>query len=337
MACDNESSSQEIIDHIHSLLYDAVPPETSPALTNNQKLQEIHTYLLELRHILKNHAGGDFSTEIHLRGIIAGRLKTFQANVLHFIWQVEQIAKGDFSQRIDFMGELEVSFNAMISQLNDALSALRKKEEELTGLTNMLETEVELRGVALKELSASEARFRYLAEHDPLTGVLNRRSFFELAEIQLERTYRLKQDCCLGILDIDRFKSFNDTYGHVEGDAAIRHITSICTETLRKDDSMGRYGGEEFVFFFANTDCEHGIMAGERIRGRIAETPFVMKGKQVNLTVSLGLVHLPPERIVLHDSRFLPFALGIADNAMYEAKKSGRNLVRTAILPPFEV
>lgn len=337
MGGDDALLSQKILDHIHGLLFDANPPLLPQELADNKKMQDLQVYLLELRHLLQNHVEGDFSKEIHIRGILAGRLKAFQANVLHFIWQVEQVAKGDFSQRIDFMGDLATSFNTMILQLNEALTDLRKKEEELTSLTSMLEHEVELRGEALKELSASESRFRYLAEHDPLTGVLNRRSFFELAEIQLERTYRVKQDCCLAILDIDRFKSFNDTYGHVEGDAAIRHITRICSETLRKDDSMGRYGGEEFVFFFNNADCEHGIMAGERIRERIAETPFIMKGKQVKLTASIGLVHLPPEQIILHDSRFLPFALGIADNALYNAKKSGRNLVRTEILPPFEV
>ncbi len=337
MAGDDAALSQMILDHIHGLLFDANPPPLPPELAGNKKMEDLQIYLLDLRHLLHNHAEGDFSKEIHLRGILAGRLKAFQANVLHFIWQVEQVARGDFSQRIDFMGDLATSFNGMILQLNEALTDLRKKEEELTSLTSMLETEVELRGVALKELSASEARFRYLAEHDPLTGILNRRSFFELAEIQLERMFRMKQDCCLAILDIDHFKSFNDTHGHVEGDAAIRHITRICTETLRRDDSMGRYGGEEFVFFFTNADCEHGIMAGERIREQIAETPFLIKRKEYFLTASIGLVHLPPEQIVLHDSRFLPFALGIADNAMYNAKKSGRNLVRTAILPPFEV
>lgn len=320
------------VKHIKSLLYDARPPALTPDLAGNEDMQNIHAYLTELRQLLNDYSNGDFSRTIKLRGVIAGSLKAFQANILHLIWQVTQVAKGDFSQRVEYMGELSESFNQMVVQLDDALTALKQKEEELTALTQMLEQEVALRGAALKELSVSEARFRYLAEHDPLTGVLNRRSFTALAELEMEQAAAAGEKCCMAILDIDHFKNFNDTYGHIEGDEAIRHTIKICQENLRRDDLIGRYGGEEFIILFTKSSERQGLAVAERIRASIAETPLLVDGENTNLTVSVGLVEITPERFVPHDKRFMPFVLTTADTALYEAKHAGRNLVRAHTL-----
>lgn len=326
---------EAIVNHVKSLLFDAKPPALAPELAELDGMTNIHDYLIELRTLLDDYAKGDFSRNIHLRGVVAGRLKAFQANILHLVWQVQQVARGDFSQKVEYLGELSTSFNSMVEQLDEALTTLKRKEEELTKLTSMLEQEVELRGAALKELSASEARFRYLAEHDPLTGVLNRRSFFDLATIELEKSAKKGLNCCLAIMDIDHFKLFNDTYGHIEGDAAIRHVIRISEDVLRREDFIGRYGGEEFVFLFSRANLQVGLNVAERIRGGIERTPYLIDGTQVDITVSIGLVETTPQNFLPHDNRYLPFVLGVADSALYEAKHNGRNQVRHVCLPDF--
>lgn len=322
--------------HVKHMLHDPKAPGLPPDLAAVEGMEDVHNYLLELRALLEDYARGEFSRPIKLRGVVAGRLKAFQANMNHLTWQIAQIANGDFTQRVEFLGEFSTSFNSMVSQLDTALTELRKKEEELTSLTKMLEFEVEQRGAALNRLRVSEAKFKYLAEHDPLTGVLNRRSFMQLAEMRLDKGRTEGQHCCVALLDIDFFKRFNDTYGHIEGDHAIRHVTELSRKLLRSDDCLGRYGGEEFIFIFSGADAGQGMAAAERVRKAVAETPVEVDGIPRHLTVSLGVVHIDPVRPDLQRveiGRLLQAATASADLALYEAKEAGRNQAKFHPLP----
>ncbi|MDR1611665.1 MAG: diguanylate cyclase [Planctomycetota bacterium] len=329
-------TANAVVAHVKRMLHDPKEPELPPNLGPVEGMGEVHAYLAELRILLEDYAKGEFSRPFKLRGVVAGRLKAFQANMNHLTWQIGQIANGDFTQRVEFLGAFSSSFNSMVTQLDEALTELRKKEEELTALTKMLEFEVEQRGAALNKLRVSEAKFKYLADHDPLTGTLNRRSFMSLAELRIDKVRTEGEHCCLALLDIDFFKRFNDTYGHLEGDNAIRHVTESSRKILRSDDCLGRYGGEEFIFIFSNADGEQGLAAAERVRKGIAETPILVGGRPRRLTVSLGVVHIDPNRADLRGveiNRLLQAATATADLALYEAKEAGRNQVKSHPLP----
>lgn len=310
--------------HIKKLLVGGKTPELTPELADAPGVREIHDYLLELRKQLGEYAKGDFSTEIKMRGTMAGLIKTLQANMKHLIWQMENVQSGNLDQRVDFMGEFSHAFNKMVRQLDDALTSLKAKEAELLAITSELRLEVEKRGAALAALTKSEENFRFLAEHDPLTNLLNRRSFFTQAEMELSRATLMDNNSCVALMDIDHFKAFNDRYGHPAGDQALRHIADIGQSTLRVNDSLGRYGGEEFIFLFAKSNLEQGTMAAERIRVLIENSPVKLEKREVAVTASFGVVAVPPNTDV---NDILKKAIERADAALYRAKAEGRNRV----------
>lgn len=325
---DDDSAATAVTTHIKNLLLSGKTPVLTDTLAAIPGMAEVHQYLVELRRQLGAYSRGDFSPVMEQRGVVAGMLKSLQANMRHLIWQMERVEDGKLSQRIDFMGEFSSAFNGMVKQLDDALTALRNKEEELLHITGELQHEVEKRGAAMSALQKSEENFKYLAEHDPLTNLLNRRSFFNQAELELARSAIMDAPCCLAIMDVDHFKRFNDSYGHVNGDAALRHIAAVSAEQLRNNDIMGRLGGEEFVFFFYNADLERGRQVADRIRTVIAMKPVETDdGRSISVTASFGVVSIPPQ--MSGTKSVMETAVRIADQALYEAKDAGRNRVRT--------
>ncbi len=317
-----------LIAHLDAMLRNPVMPEIPPELADVEGLPAIHEHFSTLRDILDAFSRGDFSPNIRLRGVIAGRLKNLQAGLLHLCWQIQQVADGDFTQRVEFLGEFATAFNSMVEQLDSALTSLRLKEEELTRLTLALQHEVRQKAEALEALSKSEARFRYMAEHDPLTGVCNRRSFYDLAVMELERARKDNQPCALIMFDLDHFKRFNDTYGHLDGDAALRQLTATIQAGLRSQDILGRYGGEEFVLLLPGVDKTTGEAVAERLRLSVASSPVDTKtAGPANITLSMGLVSVPPTGDRERKVAFLEKLLALADAALYEAKGAGRNRV----------
>lgn len=330
-----ELTAAAVLAHVKKLLYDGKAPVLTDDLAQLPGMQDVHQYLVELRKHLNCYARGDYSEAMKQRGVVAGAVKGIQASTRHLIWQMEQVAQGIFNQRIDFMGDFSSAFNGMVKQLDDALSSLRRKEEELLLLTNELKGEVEKRGAALCALQKSEENFKYLSEHDPLTNLLNRRSFFSQAELELARNTIMERASCLAIMDIDHFKHFNDSHGHLTGDTTLRHVAAISGDQLRDNDIMGRLGGEEFVFFFSNADLEKGMLAAERIRTVIDTNPVEFEGLKLPVTASFGVVCIPPGFSCVGDS--LDVALRQADKALYEAKSNGRNQVRAGTMTDIDV
>jgi|GEM_PF-544413 diguanylate cyclase (GGDEF)-like protein len=325
--------AEAYLEHIRKLLRDNKVPELEEKLAEEPLLGQIHNEIKTIREIVLAFSAGDFSSAITARGIIPGGLKALQANLRHLIWQVQMVEKGDFSQEVRFMGEFSSSFNSMVRRLNLSLTKLRKNEETLMDTNNKLRREVEHMD-ALKE---SEARFKFLASHDPLTGILNRRSFIEMAELELADAIDLCVPCCLAMMDIDHFKVFNDTYGHLAGDEALRHAVKTVEAGLRKKDFVGRYGGEEFIFFFYGADEKTGFRILERLRENLAETPVVLENGPVSIHASFGLagssmdwgVFRIPGQSGDHfdDTGYIQKLISNADTALYAAKEAGRNQV----------
>jgi diguanylate cyclase (GGDEF)-like protein len=296
------------------------------------ELHVIHDYLVALRALLKDFAKGNLADDIKLRGSMAGSLKTLQANLLHLTWQIQQVAAGNFSCRADFMGEFSKAFNSMVVQLDSALTALKQSENELAHLNKSLHQEVELKTQAVTALQQSEASFRYMAEHDALTGVLSRHSFYERTLRGLSEAKAAAQYCGLAIFDIDRFKTFNDTLGHMSGDLAIKHIANLARSTLRPNDPVGRFGGDEFVLFLSFAEEKTGKSIMERLCKTVAGAPVATEQGMFGITISIGFVCISPCLEEYRDIDFLDMIVKIADEALYRAKNSGRNKVSVRTL-----
>jgi diguanylate cyclase (GGDEF)-like protein len=234
------------------------------------------------------------------------------------------VEKGDFTQEVHFMGEFSVAFNNMVRQLNKTLLELKQKEETLTALTDTLRNEVDNRNTVVEALQESEARLKYLASHDPLTGIFNRLSFIEMASAELKNAARSGINCCMVIMDLDHFKQFNDTYGHVSGDEALRHAVRILSGGLRKGDFLGRYGGEEFTVFFFNADAEAGMAIAERLRNALASSPVLLENQAVQITASFGVAVAEGDP---GETEYVQKLIADADIALYSAKRQGRNRV----------
>lgn len=149
---------------LREILTAKVPPELPADLATEAELARLHAELLELRRFIMAIASGDLSTSTALKGYTAGTLKTLQANLKHMTWQTQMIASGDFSQRLDFVGEFSKAFNSMTAQLEESLRTIRENEEELNRINAGLQLEIERREHAQAALAASEAHYRNLTE-----------------------------------------------------------------------------------------------------------------------------------------------------------------------------
>lgn len=314
-----------LIEHFKKLINNPAVPQLEGEMAEDPMLVELQEQIVNIRNILYAFSTGDLSPDIRIRGFLAGSLKALQAHLRHMTWQVQQVEHGDFSQRVDFLGDFSVAFNNMVLKLDETMSDLRKKEEALLDLTNSLQTEVNLRSSAMEALQESEARFKYLASHDPLTGALNRRSFLDRATNELKLSFQRGELCAIALMDVDHFKRFNDTYGHQRGDEALKHVVKIATQNLRHGDLLGRYGGEEFVFIFSKADLALGYMVAERICNAIAETPFVDKGVPMYVSASFGVSGTDED--IAYTGDYIQQLISQADTALYHAKATGRSRV----------
>lgn len=168
-----------------------------------------------------------------------------------------------------------------------------------------------------------EQRTRRLVSTDMLTGVLNRRAFFDFGEAVRAHAARQGRSVPLAMLDLDHFKTLNDTHGHAAGDLALQVFATTCRDCLRPYDLFARIGGEEFAILLVDTSPEAAWAVLERLREAVEAIELDVKGEVLSLTVSLGLAVIPPQGS-------LEFALSQADRALYRAKHEGRNRLAPA-------
>lgn len=166
------------------------------------------------------------------------------------------------------------------------------------------------------------AEAQHLATIDALTGLYNRRAFFELAQREFERSRRYDHLLSLLMLDIDHFKQINDTYGHAAGDQVLRVVAYECRSLLRTLDIIGRYGGEEVIMALPETDEENARQVAERLRQHLAQTVISTDSHEVRISVSLGVATANDVAELT-----LEALINRADQALYGAKQSGRNRV----------
>ncbi|WP_444550898.1 GGDEF domain-containing protein [Candidatus Magnetomonas plexicatena] len=255
----------------------------------------VHIYesLLEIRNAIMATSVGDLNYPIRKKGYIAGTIKGLQASLRHLTWQTKAIASGDFTQRVDFMGEFSEAFNTMVKQLDDSMTKLNMREQELIKI----------------------------AHTDPLTGINNRGYFMELLTTEFERARRYGHTFSVMMTDLDNFKSVNDTRGHGAGDEALRTMARVVQMSgLRANDFWGRIGGEEFAIVLPETVIADAVAVAERIRITLSETPVRYENEEFFITVSIGVSQNRTGDVQAT-------LLSRADEAMYQAKRTGRNRV----------
>ena len=212
-------------------------------------------------------------------------------------------------------------------EIEEELEGLRKELTEKSREKDLSVKELtilrELYDEKLKEIEQMREEAVLLSYTDDLTGIYNHRFFIQQLTIEIERQKRYPTPLSLLMIDIDYFKHYNDTNGHLAGDEALKTISVLIQHAVRHSDIVARYGGEEFSAILINTGKEGASEIAERIRKNVAETHFPNETAQPNrdLTVSVGLAIFSPPIATLTD------LIREADNALYRAKRAGRNRV----------
>ncbi len=240
-----------------------------------------------------------------------------------------------------------------IRRLSDAMGKLSEGERGIRFTDQFAKDEIgmlygayeENRRSAIKDDIATTVRFqrqeydfelnererehlRVLASVDPLTGVLNRRRFYQVAEAELHRVRRYQQDLSCLMLDLDHFKQINDRYGHAAGDQILRSFCEVCERSVRRPDTIARIGGEEFIILLPETYIDDAFRLAERIRRLVEEMRVALEsGETAQLTVSIGVGCWTQE---IEDINQL---MERVDTALYQAKHQGRNRVVLADCP----
>jgi two-component system, cell cycle response regulator len=167
----------------------------------------------------------------------------------------------------------------------------------------------------------AQEQLRFQASHDPLTGIWNRGAILETLHRELERAARAESAVGVLLLDVDHFKTINDTHGHLTGDGVLREITQRMIKAARTYDSVGRYGGEEFLIVLPGCSKGQIRQSGERIRSAVDNGPIRINGSEISVTVSIGAAVAP--RGTTSETEML----AAADAALYRAKEIGRNRI----------
>lgn len=173
----------------------------------------------------------------------------------------------------------------------------------------------------LMQIKHLHSKTKLLTVIDPLTTLYNRRYYQEVIEREFSRSRRYNFDLSVAMFDIDNFKKLNDTYGHQFGDEVLKAVSQIIIASLRNTDFAFRYGGEEILAILTNSSSNQAFIPIERIRAKIEEYPFCCNGQNIKVTISAGISEIKQEISTAQN------LAKVADEALYEAKHSGKNKV----------
>jgi len=246
------------------------------------------------------------------------------------------IMRGELVE-LDPAGNTESAHDYADTLLAQKINVPLKTEDKIIGVISLnglpVNDQARRMLLALADLAATAIaktrlyeRTQVLAITDDLTGLYNRRGFFELGQREFERARRFRRPLAAIMFDIDHFKDVNDTHGHNTGNTVLSDLAAQCRNEMRDVDLMGRYGGEEFVVLLPETAEGGGLQAAERLRRAVATYVFKTGRADLSLTISLGVAIQREEDITLEE------LVDHADQALYDAKWAGRN--RTCLWLP---
>jgi diguanylate cyclase (GGDEF)-like protein len=323
------AEAEAMFKFLEKVIMDHKTPVLPPEYASWDTFISLFQHTSEIKTALANFAKGELDLRVVKKGATSGNLKAILANLTHLAWQFKVAASGDFSHKVEFMGEFSEAFNLMTSSLAKHESDIREKQEELAKMAEELKKEIRRRDQVEEALKASEKNYRELALHDPLTKIYNRGYFNEAGNREIEITRRRGDELSLLIMDLDKFKRFNDTFGHIAGDSALIHTTLVVKELQRKTDIFARYGGEEFVLLLPQTGLNDSIDIGERLRKVLASRFDPAPNCRDPLTISIGASSITQEDALsdMETPQILKLLIARADEALYEAKRLGGNMV----------
>ncbi|MCH1930136.1 GGDEF domain-containing protein [Shewanella sp. A25] len=230
---------------------------------------------------------------------------TFSASLADF---------GNQLQGASDVSTLTLLVDGVVDEMQNLLSNNQTMEDSLNAM-----------GQEVRNLKSELENLSMAALTDQLTSLHNRRAYEMAIQDHIHRAQEQQSRCSLLLIDIDRFKQFNDTYGHQVGDKVLAYVALALRQSVRGDDFVARYGGEEFVVLLPNTHFHHALQVAENLRERVSERRLTVgKDRKQSLgaiTVSIGLASLQEG----DDAETL---FNRADKALYEAKSDGRNCVR---------
>ncbi len=232
----------------------------------NPSFMHLCREIINLRSICEDLSKGVLNQSYEKGGFLTSCLKELQANLRHLTWQTKRISQGDYSQKVDFLGEFSDSFNGMTIALSEARDALERA-----------------------------------VNYDMLTGVYSRNKFFTLSEQIFEACKKDDSTLCLLMLDIDYFKSVNDKYGHLVGDVVLSAFATVIREHVCPNEIFARYGGEEFILMLPRTTLSEAIDRAHLMRIAIENMTIPQKEETIKITVSIGAAQMEQSDLKIDD------------------------------------
>ena len=284
---EEENSLIKLMLALHSNSSLPEPLDISPELMSNPDFKKLYDSIMDLRELSSSLAKGELQKTVLGKGYILSNLKALQSNLRHLTWQSKMVANGDFSQKVDFLGEFSEAFNEMVDKLQNSSIQLFK-----------------------------------MATTDTLTQMPNRLAITQFLSDSFGASVENNTHLCIMLFDIDHFKNINDTYGHDAGDRVLIKVSEALNSQFSSNDMFSRYGGEEFMAVLTETNAENALKIAERtIKMVEKEKIYIAADNQLPITVSAGLSSRISEDKSYED------IIKRSYNALYEAKRTGRNKV----------
>ena len=233
----------------------------------------------------------------------------------HLIARMKRVHDGDLEAESGIVRSDEIGLFA--SEFDLMRQSLRNSIRELAHHKDILEDTVKARTAALQKANRA---LKLMSHTDHLTGIPNRRDIMEKVHYEMFRSERTHKPFSFLFADIDKFKNFNDTYGHECGDVVLKTVAQVVRGMLRKPDYIARWGGEEFLVVLPETSLENATLVADRVRTAVAGTEFAYGGHIFKVTITIG--------VSLFDNRLgIEHSINLADRALYKGKEAGRNRV----------
>jgi diguanylate cyclase (GGDEF)-like protein len=289
-AFNTTEKKDELLRLVIELLTGTKPVEESalpPHLKERELFLQLYAMISDIRLLSNALSKGELHQFVYSKGFIISNLKALQSNLRHLTWQTQKLAEGDFSQRVDFLGEFSTSFNIMAQKLED-----------------------------------NSYQLRQLASTDTLTQLSNRLTLDSFLEEAFECAKRNNSELSVLMFDIDHFKRVNDTYGHGAGDQVLVKVSQLLSKVFRADDIFARYGGEEFVAVLPGCPAKQAAAIGVRAIKAVEEAEIeISHGVPMRVTVSGGVSE------ILRTDACCTDIVKRSDAALYRAKQTGRNRI----------
>lgn len=289
---------------------------SAPPLTL-RRLDEVERLLKDVVHKQKDAKYKALEAQDEMRQMLAAfieRLSHMSQSTGSFQEKLEESAR--LIESAKTLAEIAPVLKEVVSATRTISKDTLSARDELNGMREQAnKTQAEI-----AKLHQELDRVSTQARHDPLTGALNRRGLEEILEREISTVRRKETPLSVSLLDIDNFKALNDTLGHEMGDSALSHLAQVARECMRPQDTLARFGGEEFVILLPDTPLDKGVEAMTRLQRELTKRFFLAGSEKILITFSAGVAQLANEEAGMD-------AIRRADQAMYLAKRAGKNRV----------